>query len=206
MIAAAARSDLKHRVDLTFAVAYQGLKEGGYVTHWGDYWSSAWDALSDFHPGPSAVIGLDVSWPLKHNVARGKYEQARALAIQSEVRAEDLTRVIGSNTTSLLGSLRTAAREIDEARSAADFYGQSLESQVEKFKMGESTVVDVLLTESNQLSQLLSLVSARAAFAQLLTQLRFETGTLVKYRIDGDAVRVEDVAPVGFEFPRRSAR
>jgi len=206
VVAAAARSDLRPRIDLTFAAAYQGLHQGGHVTHWGDYWTTAWDALSDFGAGPSALIGIDFSWPFKNNVAQGRYAQARSLAFQSEIRADDLTRVIGSNTTTLLGSLRRAARQIEEAQAAADFYQQSLDAQVERFKLGESTAIDLLLTEDDQLSQFLSLVSARQSFVQLLTQLRFETGTLVTYRIEADAVRLEDLQPVGLEFPKRSAK
>ena len=206
ILAAAARADLRRRIDLTFGAGYQGLKEGGIVTHWGDYWSSNWNSLSDFRAGPSAAIMIDVSWPFRNNVALGRYAQARSLALSSEIRADDLKRVISSDTTRLVGSLFRAARVIEESQAAADLYQQSLDAQIEKFKAGESTAVDILLTEDSQLSQFLTLVSARQTFAGLMTQLRFATGSLVSYKIEKDAVRLEDLKPVGLDFPRRSAR
>ncbi|HVN77208.1 MAG TPA: TolC family protein [Thermoanaerobaculaceae bacterium] len=206
ILAAAARADLRRQIDLTFGAGYQGLHEGGIVTHWGDYWSSDWNALSDFRAGPSAAIMINFSWPFKNNVALGRYAQARSLALSTEVQANDLKRVIGSDTTRLVGSLFRAARVIEQSQAAADLYQQSLDAETEKFKLGESTAVDILLTEDNQLSQLLTLVSARQTFAGLMTQLRFATGSLVSYKIENDAVRLEDLTPVGLDFPRRSAR
>ncbi|MBZ5587391.1 MAG: TolC family protein [Acidobacteriia bacterium] len=222
VLAAAARADLKRQITLTFVAGYGGLQQGGYlaysakgqpelhqnryITHWGDFWSSSWNALSDFRAGPSAALSINISWPFKNNVALGRYAQARSLALSSEIQTDDLKRVISANTTRLVGSLRKAAREISEAQAAADFYQKSLEAQTEKFRLGESTAVDILLTEDNQLSQLLTLVSARQTFATLLTRLRFEAGTLVRCRIDNDKVHLDDLRPVGLEFPRWSAK
>ena len=222
VLAAAARADLKRQVSLTFFAGYGGMQQGGhltysasgtpqlrqdaYLTHWGDFWSSTWNSLSDFRAGPSAAINLNISWPFKNNVALGRYAQARSMALSSEIQTDDLKRVIGANTTRLVGSLGRAAREINEDQAAADFYEQSLASQTEKFKLGESTAVDILLTEDSQLSQLLGLVSARQTFATLLTRLRFEAGTLVRCAVTQDKVGLADFRPVGLEFPRWSAK
>ncbi len=205
VLAAAARADLKRQFDLTFIAGYSGLYEGGIVTKPHDYWYATRQALSDFRAGPSAVLTLNVTWPFANNVAKGRYAQARASALESEIQAEDLKRVISANTTRFVGSLRRAARLINEAQSAADYYGQSLAAETEKFKVGESTAIDILLTEDSQLSQLLSLVSARQSFSTLLAQLRFESGTLVSTKVEDDRVVLEGLRPGSLEFPKRTA-
>ena len=58
--------------------------------------------------------------------------------------------------------------------------------QVEKFKLGQATAVDLILTEERQTSAVLSLISAKQRYAVLLARLRYELGVLVDGRIEDD--------------------
>jgi outer membrane protein TolC len=75
-----------------------------------------------------------------------------------------------------------------------------LEAEIDRFELGEASVVDIIFTEQDQISQRLALVTARLNLTSLLTQLRFETGTLLRYRTEEGGVVVEDVQPYGYRF------
>jgi outer membrane protein TolC len=198
VLAKAARADLKAKTDLSLEVSYRGLNEGhtigtaqGLVDHWGD-------ALFGYVPGPSGKLSLNFEWPFGNNFARGRYEESRSLHHQAAISATDLERVIGANLVRLLGSLLDAAQEVLDREVAATYYGQMMQAELDKFQLGEASVVDVILTEQDQITQRLALVSARLNLSSLLMQLFFETGNLVSYRVEEGQVVVDKVLPQGY--------
>ncbi len=200
VLARAAKADLKARADLSMTVAYRALEEGntinspsGLFDHWGN-------ALFGWYPGPSGKLSFSFEWPFGNNFARGRFEEAQSLHFQSAIRRTDLERVIGANVERLVGSLLDAAREVSERTVAARYYEELVRSQVEKWRLGESTVFDVILTEQDQISQLVALVGARQSLASLESQLRFETGSILSYRAEEDGVVIEEVQPAGLGF------
>jgi outer membrane protein TolC len=200
VLAKAARADLKAKTDLSLEVSYRGFHEGhtvgtvdGLLNHWGD-------ALFGWVPGPSGKLSLNFEWPFGNNSARGRYEESRSLLHQAAISSTDLDRVIGANVERLVGSLVEAALEVRDREQSASYYRQMLEAELDRFELGEASVVDIIFTEQDQISQRLALVTARLNLTSLLTQLRFETGTLLRYRTEEGGVVVEDVQPYGYRF------
>ena len=100
-------------------------------------------------------------------------------------------------------SLRKAADEVQQRQASVDFYRQALGNEVEKFKLGQATAVDLILTEEEQTSALLSLVSAKQRYAVLLARLRYELGVLVNGRIEDGRIIIEQVDPDSLELTSR---
>lgn len=200
ILARAAQADLKRTFDLSFQVGYSGLHEGGSMTRPVDLLEGLHEALFGSLAGPSARVVLSMEWPIANRVALGRLEQARAMQLQSAIQTRDLERVISDATEQLIGALRQATTEVERRQAAVDFYRQSLDNEVERYRLGQSTTIDVLLTEERQTAAMLSLVAARQTCASLLAQLRHELGALVKGRVEEGRVVVERVDPFGLDL------
>jgi outer membrane protein TolC len=203
VLAAAARSDLKRTFDLEFQVGYSGIYEGGSITQPVDLVNGVYEALFGSLAGPSVAVLLKLEWPFENNVALGRLEQAAATAQQSSIQARDLERVITDTTNEVVLSLRKAADEVQQRQASVDFYRQALGNEVEKFKLGQATAVDLILTEEKQTSAVFSLISAKQRYAVLLARLRYELGVLVNGRIEDGRIIIEQVDPDSLEFTSR---
>ncbi|MCG6964449.1 MAG: TolC family protein [Acidobacteria bacterium] len=197
VLADAARADLKRESTLSFTVFYSGLFESPEPMDARNFGRGYYDALFSNFTGPSALITLNFNLPFRNNVALGRYEQSRALQLRSEITAGNLERVVSARVEELIGTVARATDSIARHEAAAASYRQTLEDETEKFKAGESSVVDVVLTEEREISERLQLVSARLRLATLMAQFRYEMGTLVDYRIEDGQVVVTDVWPTG---------
>ena len=147
-----------------------------------------------------AKVGLSFELPFGNHAALGRYEQARSLELQSSIQAGNVERTVRNSIHTLTVSALHAAKEVSIHQRSVEYYLQLLASQVERFRLGESSVVDAVLTEQQKISEELALVGSWQTLAQLMSRLRYETGTLVRYRVDADEVVVERVEPTGFDF------
>ncbi|MCC6987654.1 MAG: TolC family protein [Acidobacteria bacterium] len=140
--------------------------------------------------GPSVETSLDYEKPLGNNSANGRLAQQRAELRRRELSAADLRRTVR------LGVLRTAralAESVARVRSAEDavkFADATLQGDFERFRSGDITLIDTILTEEQQSDAVLALVAARRDVARLLAELRFESGQLLSHQ-DGKAPGVD---------------
>jgi len=194
-LAEAARLDLRRASTLSLQVWYQGLWEGKSPKDMRNMLGGWQRALLGGQVGPSARLVLTVEWPFANNVARGRYQEAQALYHSSAIAARDLERIAAARVEELTGAVAKATAEVAKNEEAVRFYEQLIEAEVERFRLGEATAADIVLTEENRIGAALALVTARQRLATAVAQLRFELGTLVRYRIDDDRVVVEEVLP-----------
>ncbi len=194
-LAEASRLDLRRASTLSFQAWYQGLWEGKSPKDMRNVLVGWERALLGGQVGPSARILLTVEWPFANNVARGRYQESQALYHASAIQARDLERVTSGRVEELTGTVMRARAEVTRNEQAVDFYEQLIEAEVERFRLGEATAADVVLTEDNRIAAALALVTARQRLATAVAQLRFELGTLVRYHIDNDRVVVEEILP-----------
>lgn len=66
-----------------------------------------------------------------------------------------------------------------QAEASARFYQTITDSEFERLRAGETTLIDVILTEDQQVSAQLALSAARRDVAALVAELRYELGALV---------------------------
>lgn len=172
-----ARNDLRPKVDFTGRGWYTSLGEIKISDSY-DRWI-----------GPSFSGQLTLEVPLGNNVFRGRLLQREADYRTRRITSADLDRQIKLNVIRSAGALREAATRVELAHQAVGFAKKTIESEIEKFQAGDATLLDTILTEDQQTDALLTLVTAQQEYANLLAQLRFESGSLVA--ADGASVRPE---------------
>jgi outer membrane protein TolC len=117
--------------------------------------------------------------PLGNNAARGRLTSREAERRQQQILLGDLRRQVRLGVTRTAQALLEALGRLEQAQNAAKYYDETVKSEFQLFRAGESTLIDSILTEQQQTEAELAVVAARQEVANLLAQLRFETGTLV---------------------------
>jgi outer membrane protein TolC len=162
-----AELNLKPRVDLSGGTWWTGNDEAVVKR-----------ALSRW-VGPSYNLTLDVEKPFGNNFQRGLLVEAQAGGASSEILSNDLRRQVRLNVVRTARSLNETIERVRQAQAAVDFYQQTIDSELARFQIGEVTLIDTITTESQQADARRTLVAAQQDLAQLIAQLRFQTGTLV---------------------------
>jgi outer membrane protein TolC len=165
-----AETDLRPRLDVLNKTWFTALDEKSF--------SNAIDRWV----GPSFDVRFEVEQPLSNEGAEGRHLQRQAEARQREITAGDLRRTASLSVVRTAQSLRQARLRLEQAQAAVDAFQRTIDAELERFRAGEATLIDTILTESQQTESRFALVAARLEVARLLAQLRFETGTLVTFK------------------------
>lgn len=78
-----------------------------------------------------------------------------------------------------IASLDRVRRELEQRASNLENQRKTLEASFELLKVGDITVIDTLTTEDQLTQATLSWIEAARAYAELQTQIRYETNTLL---------------------------
>lgn len=178
--------DLKPTVDLNAELKFTGIGESSSIR------LGMNEALFHKWVGPSAKIGLLVDYPVENNIQEGRAVQAQASLDQRAINASNLGRVIRSNVVLTHQALIEAAAQARAGGDAIRFYRQLVDAELEKLRLGSSTLIDTILTEQRYTDAKLGYIAALQQYAQLLAQLRFESGTLVESTPEGNRVDPEN--------------
>ncbi|MEX2271274.1 MAG: TolC family protein [Vicinamibacterales bacterium] len=167
VLARAARRDRLPLLDLQGGLTLTGLEEG-IVGHALDRWV-----------GPSTNISVNFEKPLGNNRFGGRFEQRDADRRRLQVLNTDLQRTARLGVVRASQSLREAVARAQQAEASVGFYQSIVDSEFERLRAGETTLIDVILTEDQQVSAQLALSAARQDVAALVAELRYEMGALV---------------------------
>jgi outer membrane protein TolC len=181
----AAETDLRSRLDLTGSVFYTALGEVGDVvtgelengdkTYSHDGFSSALDRWV----GPSFTLTLQYEKPLGNNGAKGRLAQREAEAAQRQIEQGDIQRQVRLNVGRAATALVESIGRLKQTQEAAGYYDQTIQSEIARFRAGEATLINTITTEEQATETDLLRIQAQQDVANLIAQLRFETGTLV---------------------------
>jgi cobalt-zinc-cadmium efflux system outer membrane protein len=163
----AAQLNLKPKIDLTGGSWWTGNDE--------DVISNALKRWV----GPSYNIAIDLEKPFGNNTQRGLLVEAQASGASSQISSSDLRRQVRLDVVRTGRSIVEAAERVRLAQSAVQFYQQTIDGELARYQIGEVTLIDTITTEAQQADARRALVAAQQELAQLIAQLRFETGTLV---------------------------
>jgi outer membrane protein TolC len=168
----AAEREIRPRLDLSVGVGYQGAQLGTRV---GDLVSPLYTNVAGLYTS----LGLQYEWAARNQGARGRVVQNRALLQQREIAIQDRERTVRSNVETVVRVLRLSIAELDRAREALRRYGAVVRSEQAKFRLGFSTLFDVIQAEEGLTRAMVNEVAARERHASAVLFLRSETGTLV---------------------------
>lgn len=164
----AAVHDLRPRVDLSARAFANSFAE-----------VSGSEAFTGRWVAPSYDLNLFVERPFGNRTQRGRLAQAEASEALRTIELNEQERVVLSDLVEFAGGLRASQAEVRAAQGATEGYRTAVEAEIKKLRGGESSFVDVLLTEQRLTEARLALVDASHDAATLLAELRLATGTLV---------------------------
>ena len=162
-----AELNLKPRIDVDGGVHYTGLDEE-VITRAFKRWV-----------GPSYRIGLNVEKPFGNNTQEGLLVEAQAGSLSSQISSADLRRQVRLDVVRTGRSLIEAIERLRLAQDSVRYYQQTIDAELARYQIGEVTLIDTITTEAQQSEARRALVAAQQELAQLIAELRFETGTLV---------------------------
>jgi outer membrane protein TolC len=163
-----AQLNLKPKVDLNGDVHFTGLDED-VVTRAFKRWV-----------GPSYKLGLNVDKPFGNNTQEGLLVEAQAGSLSSQISSADLRRQVRLDVVRTGRSMVEAIERVKLAQDSVTYYQQTVDAEIARFQIGEVTLIDTIQTEQQQTEARRALVAAQQELAQLIAELRFETGTLVQ--------------------------
>ena len=181
-----AETDLRSRLDLSASLFYTALGEVGDVaTEDQDengrplYRRDGFAEALDRWVGPSFTLTLNYEKPLGNNSAKGRLAAREAERRTRAIETGDLRRVVRLNVARTASGLIETIGRLKQTQSASRYYDQTITAELSRFRAGEATLINTITTEQQATETDLSLIAAQQAVANLLAQLRFESGTLV---------------------------
>jgi outer membrane protein TolC len=167
VIRAGALTNVRSRLDFSTSLYYTALEERS-IARAIDRWV-----------GPSTNGAIEYERPYGNNRARGIYAQAEAAARERQIAAADVRRQTSLGVMRTAGALPDAVARLREAEEGVKLATAVVESDIARLQQGDVSIVTALFTEQQAVEAELTRVLARQELAQLIAQLRFETGTLV---------------------------
>jgi outer membrane protein TolC len=177
VIAVAARTALRPRLDLNGRISANTNAE------------TSLSKTVDGWVAPSWQAGLQFEKPVGNNAAKGRLLQSEADLAQRTINATDLDRNIKANLVSLVASVKTAGEQVARLDEAVRLYGETIDAETERYRGGQSSLLDTIVTQDLQTNALVTWASARQQLASFIARLRYETGTLVESQGDLNVVR-----------------
>jgi outer membrane protein TolC len=196
IVVEAARSDLRHRFDLSLRVGMASDYRSPFFRVLPDeftndpneapespvdYYSPRghWRAMTNkYLPDVGLQLSFDV--PFGNNAAKGRLERTLQSYRRSQIRATDLERVVRENVAEAGAALRSARAEVEQRRLSVLRHEETWRAAEELRRAGELSLIDTLMTEQNLTSARLSLVRALRDHAEALARLRYEAGALAR--------------------------
>jgi outer membrane protein TolC len=172
------RGESRPRLDLSLTLGYQGLEAGDEL---GRYVSPFYSELGGMHTRLEVTYGV----PLRNRFAGGRALQGAAAEQQASLAYAELARQVELDAAAALETLQLSADELAQFGEAARLHGHALESEQLRYRLGTSTIFDIINAEEGLTSATLAEIDARTRYAVSLARLRHTTGTL----LDGGGVR-----------------
>ena len=147
---------------------------------------------------PFATVTLALELPFGNNAAKGRLAQAESASSSAAIQSQELRRVVGDSIVDLVHSLERSAAALAERESAVARNAETLDGQLQMFQIGDSTLIDVLLTEDGFTGDNLELIRLRQAYLGARARLQYELGRLVTVDTAGAGTPAVQFDPATF--------
>ena len=167
----ASDNNMRASLDLTVGMSYAGLASGAGVDGF----------LSPLYRnvrGATMTVQLQYGFPLRNLAARGRAAQATALLEQARTVERDLARQATTATAVAVSGVERGGAALADAAEAVRLARLVVDNEREKFRLGVSTQIDVVLAEDGLMNALLAEIAARRTYAGAVGTLRYQTGEL----------------------------
>ena len=140
-------------------------------------------------PGANTSVELRYQLPATNVGAHGRLAQADAYAEQQRLIFRETERRIASDVALAAAALRSGRLALIESRSAVALWATSVQSEQRKFRLGVSTIFDIIQAQDAHTNAQLGEIASAYGYAVAVARVRFATGTLL--RRDGAGVTME---------------
>jgi outer membrane protein TolC len=175
---AGARAERRPQLDLRMTAGVAGV-EGSRTL--GPLLTPLYGDRNGFHLAVDVAYGI----PVRNHAAEGAALQRSAAERQSALRVAELARTVALDVLTASATLRSALAGLEQARQAARLHALAVEAEKSKFRLGTSTLFDVLFAEDALTGATLAELAARERVAGALARLRFESGRMAGDGGDG---------------------
>jgi outer membrane protein len=145
---------------------------------WSQNWSRSTATIRDTVPWLGTWnIRLSLSYPLFNGFQReSSVASADANVITATANLRDAQLALDANLTQTVAGLNSAAQQIDIARSSVAAAEENLRMQQERYRLGTSTIVDLLTTQTALNQAQANLVQARYNYLVARAQIEALVG------------------------------
>jgi outer membrane protein TolC len=168
-LSTAARAEARPKVDLDVTLGYSHAVDDAA-------WNRTLSPLSAGQNGFHAEVALSTGMPLGNRTARGALEQSEAAREGATLAADDLARTVALRAAAAVETLARSGQELALADEAVRLHALQVDNETEKYRLGGSTLLDVITAQDGLTSATLSQVDGRLRYAVAAARLRFETG------------------------------
>ena len=176
----AQQNELLPRLDLEVGGGWKGQERDRE-------WDRFFSPLVGSPPGADVSAQLRFELPIIRSGPRGRLTQAVANYERQRVLRTHVERAMRNGVTAAFATVRHAQLSLRQSEAAVRLLSSTVDSERQKFRLGFSTLLDVIQAEESLTTALLSRISAQRSFAAALARLRFETGTILAASGDGQA-------------------
>jgi outer membrane protein TolC len=166
------RADARPKLDLRVTLGYQGLEAGDEL---GRFVSPFYSQQGGMH----TRLELSYARPMRNRLADGRALQGAIAEQQAALAYTELRRKVELEAAGAAETLAHSAQELAQFGEAARLHGRSLDSEQLRYRLGTSTIFDIISAEDGLTSATLAELDARTRFALALARLRHTTGTLL---------------------------
>ena len=125
---------------------------------------------------PTAVVQVQMDFPLRNRTARANLARAQLVASQLERQRQALEQAIESEVRDTLQAVRSSEQRLEAAAAARRYALEQYESERRRFDSGISTVFLVLERQTTYVTAQASELRARADLNQAIAQLERAVG------------------------------
>ncbi len=116
-------------------------------------------------------LGVNFSYALENNYARGEHQQALSSIRRSKIQAEQLRQEIRRKVRSTVRDVKLAGKAIVATRKTTLATTKRLEAEQTKFEAGKATAYDVLVAQESYSQTLAAEYRAKVIYVQVLAEM-----------------------------------
>ena len=169
----AAINKLKSNLDMNIDVSYKRIEEEKYL---GAMIDSFWKE----RPGFNFSMVLNYQWPVENSYAKGLVIRYQSFLKQTVYNKKQLKKTIFANIKTEISNLEKSYNSLVESIKSVEYYQKAINNEREKYRLGMSTIIDVINIEDKLTSANLNKISAQYNLALAIVKLQYEAGRLIE--------------------------
>ena len=168
-----AENNTKPQLDLSTFVRYGGTDVGNSITR---FFSALGQSEGRNY---QAGIGLNYLFPINNNRAEADLLTNQLIHSDTEINIKDQIRNIELNVSIAYNNLLNSIEALEKSEQALRYYEDVFSNEQIKFQNGLTTLLNLILFQERLTFAQLDYIQNQQQFAIALSNLRYETGTIL---------------------------